>query len=266
MAWPAVLRITLQRERRIVGCLATLLILLAPLPLHAGQALVAVASNFMATARELAVVFEARSGHQLTLSFASTGKLYAQIANGAPFEVLLAADTVRPAKAEAEGLAVTGSQFTYARGKLVLCSLDPLLVDEAGAILHSPQRFRKIAVANPLTAPYGAAAVQVMQALGVYDELKSKLVRGENIAQTYQFMITGNAELAFVASSQLAGDKGLSTWPVPEALHAPIKQDAVLLNRGADNVAARDFIGFLQSAEARAVIARYGYGLEVSSQ
>lgn len=252
--------------RSLAAAAVMAMLLLLPSPVQAGQALVAVASNFMATARELATEFENRSDHRLTLSFASTGKLYTQIANGAPFEVLLAADTWRPAKAEAAGLAVAGSRFTYASGKIVLCSSNPQLVDNAGAILYSPQRFRKIAIANPLTAPYGAAAVQAMQAMGVYESLKSQLVRGENIAQAYQFMVTGNAELGFVASSQLGDHPSLSVWPVPETLYTPIKQDAVLLSRGADNRAARDFMAFLQSDVAKAVIARYGYGVTLSNQ
>jgi molybdate transport system substrate-binding protein len=226
------------------------------------ETLVAVATNFIATARQLKPVFESETGHRLILSSGSTGKLYTQIAYGAPYDVLLAADVARPARAEAEGLAVAGSRFTYAIGKLVLCGLDAGLLVSGADVLETPERFNKLAIANPDTAPYGAAAVEVMRSLGVYDGLKHRLVQGENIAQTYQFVASGNASLGFVALSQLSGQSELATWRVPEDRYAPILQAAVLLRRGAGNSAAQSFMAFLASDRARAIIAADGYGVE----
>lgn len=227
-------------------------------PAHAGEINVAVASNFAEPAREIAAAFEAKTGHKAVLSFGATGQFYAQIRQDAPFTVFLAADEETPGKAVEEGLAVADQRFTYAVGRLVLWSRDAAMV--TGADTLKTAAFEKIAIANPATAPYGAAAVQTMKALGVYEALRPKIVQGNNIAQTFQFVETGNAAVGLVALSQVAGRTGGSRWPVPESMHAPIRQDAVLLKKGADNEAARAFLGFLKGPEAGAVIARYGYG------
>jgi len=244
--------------RRALVHIAVLLAIAAPAPAWAGQVKVAVAANFAEPAREIAARFKARTGHDTSLSIGSSGQLYAQVVNGAPFDVLLSADRERPAKAEAEGVGVAGSRFTYATGRLVLYSRRPGLVDGKGAVLHAPT-FRKIAIADPRTAPYGAAAVEAMRKLGVYQALRPKLVQGASIAQAYQFVETGAAELGFLALSQVAGGEGGSRWLVPASLHTPIDQQAVLLKTGADNAAARAFLAFLKSGEARAIIRRYGY-------
>ena len=223
-----------------------------------GRALVAVAANFTEPAREIATRFKARTGHDAVLSFGSSGQFYAQVANGAPFEVFLSADRQRPERADAEGLAQPGSRFTYAVGRLVLYSRTPGLVDGRGAVLRT-DRFRKLAVADPKTAPYGLAAHETIDRMGLRARLAPKLVQGTSIAQTYQFVDSGAAELGFVALSQVASAKGGSRWLVPAGLHTPIDQQAVLLKRGAGNPAARAFMAFLKGAEAKAIIRRYGY-------
>lgn len=252
--------------KRVMRSLARvlLLILLAAMPpaATAVEATVAVAANFTAPAQRIAADFERRSGHRLHLSFGSTGKFYSQIVHGAPFDVLLAADAATPQRLLAEGRAVTGSGYTYALGRLVLWSAQSGLVDGQGEVLRHG-RFARLAIANPKLAPYGAAARQVLQRLGLWDALAPKLVTGENIAQAYQFVATGNAELGFVALAQVSGGgpaRG-SLWRVPERLYDPIRQDAVLLARAADNTAARAFLDYLRGAAARAVIRDYGYGL-----
>jgi molybdate transport system substrate-binding protein len=224
----------------------------------AGEAKVAVAANFTDAAKEIGALFTEQTGHIVRFSFGSTGQLFTQIAQGAPFEAFLAADQARSERAVAEGLAVAGSRFTYATGKIVLYSTDAALV--TGAETLSGSAFAKVAIANPVTAPYGTAAVEAMTALGVHDALTDRIVQGTNIAQTYQFVATGNAELGFVALSQVANRADGSRWIVPEDLYAPIAQDAVLLTRGADNAAAVAFLAFLRGPEARAVKERYGYG------
>lgn len=225
---------------------------------RAGAATIAVAANFTEAATAIAAAFETATGHRAEMSFGATGLLFAQIAQGAPFDAFLAADRARPARAEAEGLAVAGSRFTYATGRLVLFSADPQLV--AGAATLRRGGFAKIAIANPATAPYGAAAVEAMTALGVLTPLRAKIVQGTNIAQTFQFVATGNAELGFVAASQVAGHAGGSRWLVPDDLHTPIAQDAVLLTHGGGNEAARAFLAFLRGPAARAIVEKYGYG------
>jgi molybdate transport system substrate-binding protein len=228
----------------------------------ADQVQVAVAANFTAPMQKIAADFEKDTGHKALLAFGSTGKLYAQIKNGAPFEVFLAADAKTPAKLEDEGVAVAGSRFTYAIGKLVLWSAKPAVVDPAGKVLKKGG-FDHIAVANAKLAPYGAAAVDVMKALGVYAPLQSKIVTAENIAQTYQFVASGNALLGFVAMSQVVKDGRIdgSSWVVPADLYQPIRQDAVILTKGQANPAAEALMKYLQSDKARAVIGSYGYGL-----
>lgn len=231
--------------------------------LHAAEARVAVAANFAEPVKAIAAVLEKTTGHTLKISVGATGGLYAQIRNGAPFDVMLAADTKTPAQLEADGLAQPGGRFTYATGKLVLWSADAAKVDSQGAVLKG-RGFRKLAVANPKTAPYGAAAVEVIDKLGLSASLTPKLVQGESIGQTYNFAFTGNAEIAFVAMSQVLDGgrlKGGSMWVVPQNLYAPIQQDAVLLKRGANNEAARALMTLLQSPNIKTLIRSYGYDL-----
>lgn len=243
----------------------TLLALAAALasgPLHAAQAQVAVAANFAEPIKAIASVLEKTTGHTLKITVGATGRLYAQIRNGAPFDVLLSADTRAPEQLEADGLAQPGSRFTYATGKLVLWSADAARVDAQGTVLKG-DGFRKIAIANPKTAPYGAAAVQAMDRLGLTAALTPKLVTGESIGQTYHFVHTGNAEIGFVALSQvLEGGrlKGGSMWVVPQNLYAPIEQGAVLLQRGANNAAAVALMKLLQSPDMKDLIRSHGYG------
>jgi molybdate transport system substrate-binding protein len=238
------------------------LALRAVLPAQAGETHVAVAANFTDAAEQIARAFKQKTGNEAVLSFGSTGQLYTQISQGAPFEVFLAADQARPEKAVEEGLAVKGSRFTYAVGKLVLWSKNPNLVQ--GEATLKDGKFDKIAIANPTVAPYGAAAVQAMKALGVYQELEPKIVQGNNIAQTYQFVATGNAELGFVAFSQVANKSEGSRWVVPGDLYDAIRQDAVLLKTGVDSEGARAFLAFLKGPEAARIMERFGYGTGVS--
>ena len=235
------------------------LVLAAATPgsLHADEVRVAAAANFAFAAREIGELFEEASGHEALLSLGSSGQLYAQIAQGAPFDVFLAADRTYPRRAVRDGLAVADSAFTYATGRLVLFSADPDLVDGRAGL--EEREFRRLAIAHPELAPYGAAAVEVLEALGLADRLQARLVRGNNVAQTYQFVATGNAELGFVALAQVIGHQRGSRWIVPSELHSPIAQDAVLLRRGASREAASAFLAFLRSDAAAAVLVRYGY-------
>ncbi|MCL2523695.1 MAG: molybdate ABC transporter substrate-binding protein [Betaproteobacteria bacterium] len=240
-----------------------LLSLFAALAAHAGEVQVAVAANFTAPAQEIAAGFQGQTGHKAVLAFGATGKFYAQIVNGAPFEILLAADDAVPAKLENEGQAVAGSRFTYAIGTLVLWSSKADVVDAQGEVLKSGN-FKHLAVANPKTAPYGAAAIETLTRLKLLDAVQPKFVQGENIAQTYQFVSTANAELGFVALSQVFKDGKLTSgsgWIVPADLHAPIRQDAVLLIKGKDNAAASTFMDYLKSPPAQAIITAFGYAL-----
>jgi molybdate transport system substrate-binding protein len=243
---------------RIVTVLLLACLTAGPGSAQAGQALVAVAANFAAPMQRIAEAFGADTGHVLTLTAGATGALYAQIRAGAPFDVLLAADTETPARLLAEGLAVAGSGFTYATGRLVLWSPQPGRVDADGAVLAGG-RFRHLALANPKLAPYGRAAMQVLQRMGLAQSLAPKLVRGQNVAQAYQFVASGNAELGFVARSQVIGADG-SAWPVPSSLHEPIRQDAVLLRQGAANPAAQALLDYLRGPRAQAVLRAFGYG------
>lgn len=223
---------------------------------------VAVAANFAAPMETIAAQFEKDTGHVARLSIGSTGKLYAQISQGAPFEILLSADDKTPLKLEQEQRAVPGSRFTYALGKLVLWSRDADRVDAEGAVLRRP--FERLAIADARLAPYGLAAEQTLQALGLLETLRPRFVTGENIAQTFQFVSTGNAPLGFVALSQVQSDGQIregSGWIVPETLYAPIRQDAVLLRRGANNPAARALMDYLKGEVARRIIQSFGYGL-----
>jgi molybdate transport system substrate-binding protein len=225
----------------------------------AGEVKVAVAANFTEPVKEIAPLAEKATGHKPLLSFGATGQFYAQIAQGAPFEILLSADKSTPSKAVAEGYGIPGTQFTYAIGKLVLYSKTPGFV-EGESTLRAGQ-FVKIAIANPAVAPYGVAGDETLKALGIFETLTPKIVRGNTIAQTFQFIETGNAELGFVALSQVIFVSGGSRWMVPANLYTEIAQDAVLLKAGDKNEAARAFLAFLRGAEARTVIEKYGYGI-----
>ncbi|MDZ4399830.1 molybdate ABC transporter substrate-binding protein [Hydrogenophaga sp.] len=230
---------------------------------HAAEAQVAVAANFAEPIKAIAAVLEKTTGHTLKITVGSTSRLYAQIRNGAPFDVLLAADAKAPAQLEADGLAQPGSRFTYASGKLVLWSADAAKVDAQGAVLKT-DGFRKLAIANPKTAPYGAASIEVIDKLGLSASLTPKLVQGESIGQTYNFAFTGNAEIAFVAKSQvLEGGrlKSGSMWIVPQNLYAPIQQDAVLLKRGANNEAAVALMKLIKGPNIQVLIRSYGYDI-----
>jgi len=238
-------------------------LLLTSLGTRADEVQVAVAANFSAPMQEIAAQFEKNSGHKALLSFGGTGKLYAQIVNGAPFEVLLAADDETPARLEKEGLGVVGSRFIYAIGKLVLWSASADRVDAKGDILKKGG-FKHIAIANPKTAPYGTAAIEALTRLGVMADLEPLLVQGENISQTHQFISTGAAELGFVALSQVFKEGKLtsgSMWAVPTKLYQPILQDAVLLAKGKNHPAAVALMAYLKGDKARAIIRSYGYEL-----
>ena len=239
----------------LFGALAGLFV---ALPAAARDVQVAVAANFTEPAKEIAAAFKAATGDTAVLSFGASGPFYTQITQGAPFEVFLSADAERPAKIDQDGLSVPGTRFTYATGRLVLFSKTPGLVDDKGAVLAGG-RFAKLALADPKAAPYGQAAVETMQHLKLYDALKPKLVQGASIAQAYQFVETGAAELGFVAQSQVIKETGGSRWLVPEADHAPIEQQAVLLKTGAADPAAKAFLDFLKGPQARAIIHHYGY-------
>lgn len=229
----------------------------------AAEVSVAVAANFTAPMQKIAQMFEQDTGHKAVLAFGSTGNLYAQIKNGAPFQILLAADDETPARIEKENLGVANSRFTYATGKLVLWSKQAGFVDDKGDVLRNG-KFERIAVANPKLAPYGAAAMETLTKLGLLESIKPKFVQGENISQTYQFIASENAQLGFVALSQVYADGRLkdgSAWIVPADMHQPIKQDAVLLTVGKDNAAATALLGYLRSDKIKTVIRSYGYEL-----
>ena len=248
--------------KNVLGVLFLLAAAITPaFPVHAAEVSVAVAANFTSPMEKIAAAFESETGHKAVLSFGATGNFYAQIRNGAPFQVLLAADQEVPARLETEGFAAPGSRYTYATGRLVLWSAQPGMVDDKGDVLRRPGEGR-IALANPKLAPYGAAAIQAMTALGLLGSLQPRFGQGENIAQTYLFVATGNAPLGFVALSQvLVGgqlEKG-SAWVVPANLHTPIRQDAVLLAKGKDNAAAIALMAYLRGNTARTLIRSFGY-------
>jgi molybdate transport system substrate-binding protein len=246
--------------RRLIFILASALLFAAG-GACAAEVSVAVAANFTAPMRNIAAAFETDTGHKAILAFGSTGTFYAQIKNGAPFHMLLAADDKTPARLEKEGLAAAGTRFTYAVGKLVLWSAQPGVVDARGEVL-SKGGFERIALANPKLAPYGAAAVETLSRLNLLERLQPRFVQGENIAQTYQFVATGNAPLGFVALSQVTVDGRIargSAWVVPDNLHAPIRQDAVTLAGGKDSAAAVALAAYLKGEKARAIIRSYGY-------
>ncbi|HEX5127276.1 MAG TPA: molybdate ABC transporter substrate-binding protein [Rhodocyclaceae bacterium] len=230
---------------------------------YADDVQIAVAANFAGPMQKIASEFEKDTGNKVLVSLGATGQLYAQITNGAPFEILLAADDETPAKLEKEGKGVAGSRFTYATGKLVLWSAKPGFVDDKGDVLKKGS-FQHLSIANPKTAPYGAAAIETMKALGLLDTLTPKFVQAESIAQAYQFISTGNAELGFVALSQVIKDGKISDgsrWIVPENLHQPIRQDAVILLPGKDKLAPQALMNYLKGDKAKAIIRSYGYEL-----
>ena len=227
----------------------------------ADEVQVAVAANFTAPIQAIAKDFEKDTGHTLVAAYGATGQFYAQIKNGAPFEVFLAADDSTPAKLENEGASVKGSRFTYATGTLALWSATPGYVDDKGEVLKK-NPFKHLAIANPKAAPYGLAATQVLDKLQLTDAIKGKIVEGQSITQAFQFVSTGNAELGFVALSQIYKDGKVtegSAWIVPANLHEPIKQDAVILNKGKDSAAAKALVEYLKGPKAAAVIKSYGY-------
>ncbi len=230
---------------------------------HGAEVTVAVASNFAAPLQKIVPLFEKDTGHKAVVSLGSTGGFYAQIKNGGPFHVLLSADDETPLKLEKENLAVGGTRFTYATGKLVLWSKQAGFVDDKGDVLRSGQ-FKRLAIANPKLAPYGAATLETLHKLELFQGLQTKFVQGENIAQAFQFVNTENAQLGFVALSQVYADGKLtsgSAWMVPSHLHKPIQQDAVLLVAGKNNIAATALLAYLRTDKAKAIIRSHGYDL-----
>lgn len=246
---------------RLIALLLTSL-LAAAMQVQADEVTVAVAANFTAPMQKIALEFEKDTGHKMISSYGATGKFYAQIRNGAPFEVLLAADDETPAKLVKENAAVSGSPFTYAIGKLVLWSAKPAVVDGAGEVLKNAG-FDHLAIANPKVAPYGAAAVETMKALGLYDNLQPKIVTGESIAQAHQFISSGNALLGFIALSQVLKDGKIegSAWVIPSKLYTPIRQDAVILDKGKGKPAAEALMKYLKTDKTKAIITSFGYEL-----
>lgn len=244
----------------LMGWLAGLALLGAA---QAAEVSVAVAANFTAPMQKIAAAFEHDTGHKAVLAFGSTGRFQAQISNGAPFDVLLAADDETPLQLEREGQGVAGTRFTYAVGRLVLWSRQPGLVDDQGAVLKTGT-FARLALADPKLAPYGAAAIETLTRLGLLEQLRPKFVLGENIGQAYQFVATENVPLGFVALSQVFADGRLtqgSAWVVPASLHRPIRQDALLLARGQGKPAALALLAYLRGEKARSIIRSYGYDL-----
>ncbi len=234
-------------------------------PAVAEEIQAAVAANFLATFKQIATQFEQDTGHVVVISPGSSGKLYAQIQNGAPFDIFFSADVHRPKLLEREGLAVKGSRFTYAIGRLTLWSHDLNLVNGDGKFVLSNQNFEHVAIANPKTAPYGQAAAQTIKTLGLWKHVKNRLVQGENIGQTFQFVFSQNAQLGFVALSQVLDPKINGTgsrWDVPSDFYDPLQQQAVLLVKGQTNIAASTFLDYLKKPKAQEIIKRFGYGLE----
>lgn len=227
---------------------------------EAGQTNVAVAANFTEPAKEIAALYKQKTGNEAILSFGASGGFFTQIAHDAPFQVFLSADQERPKAAVEQGLAVPGSAFTYAVGKLVLWSKVDDVAD--GEAVLKAGKFSNLSIANPAAAPYGAAAIEAMKALGVYDAIQPKIVMGASIAQAFGFVDTKNAELGFVALSQLKSGAEGSRWLVPQTLYTPIRQDAVLLKKGENDEASKGFLAFLKGPEARAIIEKFGYALD----
>ena len=245
---------------RLTSLLIVLLALTTSLSVRADSITVAVASNFTAPANDLATAFEKETGHTVRLTFGSSGKLLAQITHGAPFDVFLSADQAKPLKLEDDNLAVSGTRFTYALGTLALWTAS----DAPARDILMDGEYSRLALANPRLAPYGEAAMQVLSALDLSEASQPKIVMGENITQTWQFVATGNAEIGFVALSQILKDGEISpgnAWVIPADLYDPVKQDAVLLTRAKDNDVARQWLAFLQSEVGHNVIKGFGYSL-----
>ena len=254
---------TIRASRFAPVCLTSLLAVFAIGAAQADEVQVAVAANFTAPIQAIAAGFEKDTGHKLVAAYGATGQFYTQIKNGAPFEVFLSADDTTPEKLEREGDTVKGSRFTYAVGTLALWSAKDGYVDTNGEILKKNQ-YQHLSIANPKAAPYGLAATQVLEKLKLTEATKAKIVEGQNITQAYQFVSTGNAELGFVALSQIYKEGKVtsgSAWIVPASLHDPIKQDAVILSKGKDNAAAKALVEYLKGPKAAAVIKSYGYQL-----
>ena len=231
---------------------------------YADDISVAVAANFSEPFKEIISQYEKQSSHKVKASYGSSGGFYTQITNGAPFQIFLSADSTRPEKLVTEQAAVKGTDFIYAKGKLALWSADAKKVDSAGKVLTNSAQYTHLSIANPSTAPYGAAAVQTLQKLGLYESIKSKIVTADNIGQAYQFTVSGNAEIGFVALSQIYKDGKVSSgsaWIVPSSYYSAIEQKAVLLNQGANSKAVQDFYQFLKSNTAKQIIKKYGYEL-----
>ena len=248
---------------KTIGLATWVLAALMPPSAGAEETTVAVASNFTGAMRALVEVFERETGHEVVPVFGASGRFTAQVSNGAPFDVFFSADRDKPIALERNGLAVAGTRFTYALGGLVLWSLDGGLVDAGGQVLRD-RGFSRLALANPRLAPYGLAATEALGNLGLLESLRSTFVQGENIAQTYQFVSSGNAELGFLALSQVTRDGEIvegSGWIVPRSLYRPIRQDAVLLGHGAENQAARQLLDFVRSDRGRVIIESFGYGV-----
>ena len=244
-------------------------VLLAFFLLHVSDALakelrIAVASNFLLPLKELSRKFKESTGHKVVVISGSTGKLYAQIKQGAPFDILLAADSLRPELLEKEGIGVPGSRFTYAVGRLVLWSKDSKLPLKNDLQVLNNKNFRYLAIANPKTAPYGKAAEQVLRKKGFWEQIQNRLVRGENISQTFQFVMTGNADIGFIALSQLRKNQGRGfSWIIPQEWHDPIRQQGILLKRAKTNKAAQQFLNFIKSNRIQKQIQSYGYSLKL---
>lgn len=250
-----------MRSRLVLGC--GLLFAVSVGPASAAEVTVAVAANFIPPFREIATQFEQTTGYHLQIVSGSSGKFYAQIKNGAPFDVFFSADQERPKLLEEEGIGIVGSRFTYAIGRLVLWSPDPSLVTGEQTLRNG--RFKHLAMANPQIAPYGVAAKQVMIKLGLWDQLQSRIVQGESLGQTMGFITSGNAKLGFIALSQVldpAIKQAGSRWDIPLDLHDPINQDVVLLTKGRSNPGAEALLVYVRGADARRVVERFGYGLK----
>ncbi len=261
----ALTRVKLLRVRAGWRALLAAFMVVACVPAQAAEVRLAVATNFAEVIESIKPSFEARTGHRLIVSTGSTGKLYAQIRSGAAFDVLLAADAQTPQRLVAEGEAVAASRFTYALGRLALWSATPALAGADGVATLRAGKFRHLAIANPELAPYGAAAREVLRAIGSWQDLQPRLVYAQNIGHAFSMVASGNAELGLIALSSLKGAGSSvagSSWPVPANLHAPIRQDAVLLTRGQANVGAREFLDAMKSPDVRRAIASFGYGLE----
>jgi molybdate transport system substrate-binding protein len=255
--------ISLRVARRRIGLVAILLVTASANGARADQVTIAVAANFLGALEVMGPEFEAATGHRVTIAAASTGQLYAQIINGAPFDVLLAADQERPRRLVREGLGEPASVFTYAVGRLALFSRDPERVGEDTLMTLADAEFRWFAIAEPTVAPYGAAARQALETIGAWQSIEPRIVTGQNVAQAFAMVETGNAELGLVALAQVAayaGDASFAT--VPPELHDPVRQDAVLLRAGAGKASARDFLIWLKTPQAAAIIERFGYGTE----